>query len=54
MLTDESYNFKGEVITSAGAGVRYMTPIGPFKLDVGFNINDPSQYGISFQIGQSF
>ncbi|MCO4846113.1 MAG: BamA/TamA family outer membrane protein [Sulfurovum sp.] len=54
MLTDESYNFKGEVITSAGAGVRYMTPIGPFKLDVGFNVNDPSQYGISFQIGQSF
>jgi translocation and assembly module TamA len=54
MLTDESYNFKGEVITSAGAGVRYMTPIGPFKLDVGFNVSDPSQYGILFQIGQSF
>ncbi len=54
MLTDQSYNFKGDVITSAGAGVRYMTPIGPFKLDVGFNVNDPSQYGISFQIGQSF
>jgi translocation and assembly module TamA len=54
MLTDQSYNFKGEIITAAGAGVRYMTPIGPFKLDVGFNVNDPSQYGISFQIGQSF
>ncbi len=54
MLTDESYNFKGEIITSAGAGVRYMTPIGPFKLDVGFNVNDTSQYGILFQIGQSF
>jgi hypothetical protein len=23
-------------------------------LDVGMNINDPSSYGISFQIGQSF
>jgi len=54
MLTDQSYNYKGEVITSAGVGVRYMTPIGPFKLDVGFNINDSSQHGISFQIGQSF
>ena len=54
MLTDQSYNFKGEVITSAGVGVRYMTPIGPFKLDIGFNINDTSQHGISFQIGQSF
>ena len=54
MLTEESYDFTGEIITSAGLGVRYMTPIGPFKLDVGFNVHDPSQYGISFQIGQSF
>ena len=54
MLTDESYDFTGEIITSAGVGARYMTPIGPFKLDVGFNVHDPSQYGISFQIGQSF
>jgi translocation and assembly module TamA len=54
MLTDQAYNFKGEIITAAGVGVRYMTPIGPFKLDVGFNVQDPTQYGISFQIGQSF
>jgi translocation and assembly module TamA len=54
MLTDMSYNFKGDVISAAGVGVRYMTPIGPFKLDVGFNVQDPSQYGILFQIGQSF
>jgi translocation and assembly module TamA len=54
MLTDQAYNFKGEIISSAGVGVRYITPIGPFKLDVGFNVNDPSVYGISFQIGQSF
>jgi len=54
MLTEEAYDFKGEIISSAGLGVRYMTPIGPFKLDVGFNVNDPSLYGISFQVGQSF
>ena len=54
MLTDMAYNFKGEIISSAGVGVRYMTPIGPLKLDVGFNVHDPSIYGISFQIGQSF
>jgi len=54
MITDESYNFSGEIITSAGVGVRYMTPVGPFKLDVGFNVDDPNIYGISFQIGQSF
>ncbi|HFU77099.1 MAG TPA: outer membrane protein assembly factor, partial [Epsilonproteobacteria bacterium] len=54
MLNEKSYDFTGDVITSAGLGVRYLTPIGPFKLDVGFNVNKPSQYGISFQIGQSF
>ncbi len=54
MLTEESYNFKGEIISAVGLGARYITPIGPFKLDIGFNVNDFSQYGISFQIGQSF
>jgi len=54
MLTDEAFNFKGDIISSAGVGVRYMTPMGPFKLDVGFNVNAPSIYGISFQVGQSF
>ncbi len=54
MLTPDSYDFTGEIITSAGVGVRYMTPVGPFKLDVGFNVHDPSIYGFSFQIGQSF
>jgi len=54
MMNEDSYDFTGDIITSAGVGVRYLTPIGPFKLDVGFNVNNPSQYGISFQIGQSF
>ncbi len=54
MLTDKSYDYSGKIISSAGVGVRYMTPVGPFKLDVGFNTHDPSIYGISFQIGQSF
>ncbi len=54
MLTDRAYHFKGDIISSAGVGVRYMTPIGPFKLDVGFNVHKPAIYGISFQIGQSF
>ena len=54
MLNSNSYDFSGEIISSAGFGFRYLTPIGPFKLDVGFNTSDPSIYGISFQIGQSF
>ena len=54
MLTDDSYEFTDNIISSIGVGVRYITPIGPFKLDVAMNVKDPSQYGISFQIGQSF
>ena len=54
MLNAKAYDFSGKVISAAGVGLRYMTPVGPFKLDVGFNIHKPSQYGITFQIGQSF
>ena len=54
MLNATTNDFTGKVISSAGLGVRYLTPIGPFKVDVGLNVNKPSQYGISFQIGQSF
>ncbi|NOR55675.1 MAG: BamA/TamA family outer membrane protein [Sulfurovum sp.] len=54
MLTDEAYDYSGEIISTAGLGVRYMTPLGPFKFDVGLNVQDPSVYAISFQIGQSF
>ena len=54
MLTADSYDFSGDIITSAGLGARYMTPIGPFKIDIGYNVNDTSDYAISFQIGQSF
>jgi len=54
MLTEKSYDFKGDIISSAGLGARYMTPIGPFKIDVGWNVNKTSDYAFSFQIGQSF
>lgn len=54
MLTAESYDFSGDIITSAGLGARYMTPVGPFKIDIGWNVNKTSDYSISFQIGQSF
>lgn len=54
MLNDDYYDFSGDIINTLGLGIRYITPIGPFKLDVGFNTHDASEYGISFQIGQSF
>jgi len=54
MLTINSYDFTGDFLTSAGMGVRYMTPIGPIKVDIAGNVQDLKQYGVQFQIGQSF
>jgi translocation and assembly module TamA len=54
MLTNELFDFTGDILSSAGVGVRYKTPIGPLKIDIGMNVQDTSQYGIHFQIGQSF
>ncbi len=54
LLTNESYDFNGDILSSAGAGVRYITPIGPIKIDFGMNVRDTSQHAIHFQIGQSF
>ena len=48
------WEFTDRVLYSAGLGLRYMTPIGPFKIDFGFNVNEYSQNAIHFQIGQSF
>jgi len=54
MINPNGYDFDSEVINSLGVGVRYMTPIGPVKLDVAVNAEDVEEYGIQFQIGQSF
>ena len=54
MINEASYDFKGETINAAGFGLRYLTPVGPIKVDIGANVKDIDQYGISFQIGQSF
>jgi translocation and assembly module TamA len=48
------WEFTDRVIYSAGFGFRYMTPIGPFKIDFGFNLNEYSENAIHFQVGQSF
>lgn len=54
LLAEDEYDFSSETISSVGVGVRYMTAVGPMKVDLGFNVNDPSQYAIYFQLGQSF
>ncbi|MCK4441988.1 MAG: BamA/TamA family outer membrane protein, partial [Sulfurovaceae bacterium] len=48
------WEFTNNIIYSAGFGFRYMTPIGPFKLDFGFNTHKYSDNAIHFQVGQSF
>ena len=54
MLSRRERDFNGDIITAAGFGVRYITPVGPLKVDFALNVDDPSQQGIQFQIGQSF
>jgi translocation and assembly module TamA len=48
------WEFEDRIIYSTGLGFRYMTPIGPFKIDFGFNIKKYSDNAIHFQVGQSF
>ena len=56
MISDNQgiWEFSNKVISSAGVGFRYLTPIGPFKIDLGFNIHDRSENAVHFQVGQSF
>jgi outer membrane protein insertion porin family len=49
----------GELRASAGVGLRYRSPVGPFRLDVGFKLGDPqagdkSRHAIHFSFGQAF
>ena len=35
------FNFQGAV----GLGLRYRTPLGPFRFDLGWNVDDPEKKG---------
>lgn len=37
-----------------GAGLRYVTPIGPVAIDIGIDPEDNSQYAIHFRVGELF
>jgi outer membrane translocation and assembly module TamA len=48
----------GQLKYAAGVGLRYMTPVGPVGIDIGFPLNPISEhkdnYHINFSIGQAF
>ena len=54
IINKEEYKFNGTRIDTIGFGLRYKTPIGPVKLDVGFNLHKRKDYAISIMLGQSF
>ncbi len=56
MISDNQgiWEFSNKVLTSAGIGFRYLTPIGPFKIDMGVNVQNTDENAIHFQVGQSF
>jgi outer membrane protein assembly factor BamA len=54
MVSREINYFNLDFKHSYGGGIRYKSPIGPIKFDVGFDRDDNSIYSFHFQIGQSY
>ena len=53
MLSQEPNDFNSEFYNSFGTGIRYMSPIGAVRLDVGFP-QKGGDYAIHFGIGEVF
>ncbi len=54
LISKDSLDFSTDFVYALGFGFRYISPIGPIKIDFGFNIKDPGYNAIHFLIGQSF
>ncbi len=54
LISSDTLKFSLDFKHAIGGGIRYNTIIGPIKFDIGFDLEDHSQYAIHFQIGQSF
>ena len=53
MLNDNPYSFKSKFYDSQGFGMRYKTPIGGIRLDIGFP-EDENDFRINISIGEAF
>jgi len=53
-ISQNELNFKGKRLDTLGVGLRYKTPIGPIKIDFGWNIHKFKENSISIMLGQSF
>ncbi len=47
-------DYINDVYWGVGAGIRYVTPVGPIAIDIGVDPNDLGQYAIHFRIGELF
>jgi translocation and assembly module TamA len=54
MLSVKPKTFDEKFYDSWGVGVRYQTPIGPFRLDFGFPKEDSADWTFHISIGQVF
>ena len=54
MISEKEYRFNGKRIDTIGIGLRYKTPVGPVKIDLGYNIHNRRDHAISIMLGQSF
>ncbi|MBU2487903.1 MAG: BamA/TamA family outer membrane protein [Proteobacteria bacterium] len=59
MVLPDPFSFRGrEIRATAGAGLRYNTPVGPLRVDLGFKLNpatdNEDEYQLHLSIGQAF
>ena len=58
LTADEKYVSREDYMYSVGFGIRYYTPVGPLRLDVGFPLKRTAdmdyEYRVHISLGQIF